>query len=1274
MENDVYNTHISNHQYNITCNTDIKIEFENDFKYLIENIEDSVDKIVELNSKNFLLSPKKKFERHSIEKLLESFKATPELKKQTDPLDLVQKQELKIIPNVNSTASDSKPRLYEKSKLQLMKTKEIKLISSKLSQYYASKSLSPCFLTVTAHMILIGLTDGKLEIFAHTGDWIKEIDGKKQYGNPVCGHVSLNEKYAVLGYEIGSIIIWNLEKGSLIKSINVNSLYVITSIKFWQDSYHNILSGDINGNFVVFEYKKSPLSTSLNTYKVLNGEIGPIVNIDVQVIDKKVNKKENSISVIAVTGVSKIFLYAFELQTQEVFVIEKDEQIPNSSYPCVVWKPNQIQSEYFLIVGWGNQICLYRYINRIEWFELTYFFKIDIQIIHLAYLNANLIFLVGENLKTYLLKIYKIEKNSSNCKNFLKEIILNSSPKSQNYLKIGGVDLPLYHNTVSKHMEKIFVLENFSVVKGFLIDWKDCIEELCNKKEWLNVLALAKDFSKGKYKKMYNLPDSNIEIYKILENMIKKYISTRSIELKNRIYKSIEFCIDTLSVDFIYVDLYEFFMTENSLETSIHFIKSLETFILKGKLKSIPSLIMGKFLEYYSNDLPRLEHILMHLNPLEINPSIFLLICEQNYFVSCYIYISTNSSLLNFITPLDLLMKFMLAETDQKKKFEYFYKIFWYSKLCLEGKKYPQGEIPSNILKKTLADVMKWILDKTNLEDFINMDVSTTLNVIKKIFDQEDLLNIIKTDLNDVGSELGILNLLLSLSDPGSFVYHQTCIFSIVVASRNNIQFPKNDLLSIITQVLQHKDFSIGKSVSGYNISDYITNLLLTKPNQVVFGNYATEDLDIVVSCLLRKHQDIILDEISNLYKLVQFSAYTEVLVYLLEIKKEYKNCLNFYVKSQTYTNQVRVFAWIQRIFRQVEESEKNPLKKIIINLLPVLANISPSKTLEVVNLCLDDYILEAAETLDDYPGIQVNLLSQVSDLKGKVLVKYIELLCLFNTNTLYEYLFNLDNSLLQDIITQCTEICLKYNCIQASLYLLEKQKKIQEGLDLLLNQALATKDKILSLSSTDQPSVELYTENLFSDFDAAIKLLKRNLFEFTVQEAEKNFLMIIYKLISCYEELSSIVEYNLESKVQDVLSSVLISAGNHIQLETIILQIFERFSNVPLKFFKGIIASVFFSKEVLKCNIYRTIRLTEKDNRLTMKKIYTQNLRGVKSSNDCSYCGLGLQSIINKRQPSLVFLCGHSFHKKCLKGNFCIQCISQTSKRKTTMMQFIEK
>ena len=181
----------------------------------------------------------------------------------------------------------------------------------------------------------------------------------------------------------------------------------------------------------------------------------------------------------------------------------------------------------------------------------------------------------------------------------------------------------------------------------------------------------------------------------------------------------------------------------------------------------------------------------------------------------------------------------------------------------------------------------------------INTDISSTLNTIKLIFQLQNCYNVVKTQFEGVLSDKDILLTLLTVAESIKIYNYQICVFCIFTMSANDIHVDHDYLFKMLTEIIKSKSNQTAVAAYGCNINEYIVNFLHLQSHLAMFEEFSIEQLDNMIAKTIRSCSTFTVLEIEDLYSITQFSAYTETLLSIFEIQKDFKNCLDYLTKSQ---------------------------------------------------------------------------------------------------------------------------------------------------------------------------------------------------------------------------------------------------------------------------------------------------------------------------------------------------------------------------------------
>ena len=132
-------------------------------------------------------------------------------------------------------------------------------------------------------------------------------------------------------------------------------------------------------------------------------------------------------------------------------------------------------------------------------------------------------------------------------------------------------------------------------------------------------------------------------------------------------------------------------------------------------------------------------------------------------------------------------------------------------------------------------------------------------------------------------------------------------------------------------------------SIEGFIISNENCNDLMTELD------YSIEQKSELILKLIKNYSDYSDNELEELYKIAVNSPYTEVLVHLLELKKDYNKCFLAFLQCNNLEVRKKVFEWLGVSFSKLSGSELDILKSQVVEGLNFLVDIDSDKTAKIV-------------------------------------------------------------------------------------------------------------------------------------------------------------------------------------------------------------------------------------------------------------------------------------------------------------------------------------
>ena len=1204
-------------------------------------------------------------------------------KEQLDPLDLINKHFQDVYAKTDLTFKKSleNKRLLSTNKLPVMKFEEVKMVSAKIQLNSATAGFPTC-VTSSKHMILVGTNSGNLSVFGHDGSEIKVLK-QKNFGSVTCVDVSDDEQWAAAGYFGGQVSLWDLRSGNCVKSSGNLFSQPIVSCRFWKHNKNNIIAADLTGKVSTIEYGKSFLTTNINSNTVLTGEAGQVISIQPLFSDSNWPHPTDSSSVVVMACVDRILLFLLEPDFTILMGIERPEEVEEGFLPDISVKmasgPGEDQPiDPILSIAWGRHIFLYKIKSASpEGIQQIGSYEMDAEIKSIHLLSHDLISVVI-NTRDVIILSTKGFIGKQEAKNpVLEEIFVTRDIAVQAFIKDSNKkEKNTYHNTISCFDSNVFILGNKQLHKGRVINWKECVLELSKNGDWITALCVGMDFYQGKGCKAYNLPHSKSEFKETFEQVIEQYVKAPNISWDFKISNTIEFCVGIESTDFLFNFFFDYFIDEGDGRENLKmFIDIIEPFVIHEEITTIPTVNLGKILSFYLANKKSLmvEKLVLHLNYNCLDPAFIYPVCEEYELTLAHIYVS--------IWNLQVEKSMIFLNNLLKKSGDKFiaYQLLWYLRLCIKGQKFPKSFIRTEDWAKILVQVLISLTEGDLLENLINMDANTTLKVIWIYFQDLQPSQVLNT--NKSVSITKLISKLESVCLNDSF--HYFAIFLAKLCQKyptKSNEIKKSEVkysdfvskplaIKILTHLMKpYHDLENIKSVDPPTIQTYIQLNQNSNKTMTEF-DYQLEQKSSLLLEIIKNFENFSNSELEDLYKIAVNSAYTEVLVYLLELKQDYAKCFITFLQCSSVQAQLKVFDWLNRSLNTLTGESLDSLKSQVIESLNFLVDIDSDKTAKIVRDWFHNEQLLIVHKLDNAPKLQMKYLGELLKSPGKevieekLIILFIKLLCEYNQGQVLQFLKSREDYSLDE----CLAVCLSYSIIEASAYLYERLGAIKNALDLHLSMIESKKKEI-------QKGLKNYERLIYSEIlqeiSSSVALCVRNSGRLDENEIEDHWFCLLGRTLETYIDLapSFATHIELESCIQSGIKQTIEHMIDSVDILRIISFIVQRFGNIPFKYFKanfiGVLSRFSYQKTIIK----KAIDLLCSDIKYMTQQLLVLKSKGVSSKRFCCFsCSQPIVSddlLKNKGEKFVLFICGHVYHSRCIKKKICEVCTRNEQKQ----------
>ena len=908
-----------------------------------------------------------------------------------------------------------------------------------------------------------------------------------------CMDVSESISHLVCGYCNGFLSLWDLSKTDCIKFIPKEHNSCIISVKFIRVEKNNFefLSSDLDGKVNRIVVSPGFFITSVESEAIIEYN-KPIFLIEVFKFNKEEKKRylflEEETTIVAFGCLDQILIYQLEPVKRKLFELKKPSYltsyyVPDISFgigyiprntPSIIldnlddntdkkrYDPNPVATKLGLniitpqrlvSISWGKVIYIYTFIFDNETgpksIDLVGHYVNKSPILRMGFLSNSIIYILDmfkcfRVLNTGLMTPGKVifdEKdgtpvfqfNNKHKPELEEEKRLDQDILFQAYVPDEGNKRETkntYNNLVMSQTKTLYVLGKKTFYLGKLLNWEQCISNLQQEGEWMDLLTLGLDIYHGRNITLAGIPIDENERKKNVASILKGAIMQYSVnntnidlaqtkqdkaeEMLNKCIKiCIEFCIEINEFEYLLDNIKPLFEVRGFLDL---FLINLEPFILKHKIaeQKIKKDTIMKIVNIYKskNKLDILEKIFTHLEINSIDFDEIKDICKKNNFISAIIYIYMNGEKEDIFYPIDKIFDiFCQAKEIPKDKFNSYqnvinnmtkeeiekskqylgHKLFWYINLCIDGIRFPKNDkISEEIRAPLIKKIFLWLLKNKVMNELILFDSFSYFVILKKLLSEEKNLNLIKTIKYDeiLFQDIILKGNPLTKSELLSFIE----IIIDKALSFNEI-YIKDDLYDFIYKLTTIID-SIDKEqiLNACNhILNYKNNLEIIKKNneedpfcqhseEFRGPEYLKQKSNEVIHMInvYNKKYNLNNNKNDNNLKLLLNNckdvAFIEVKLFLLQLLGKNIECFDTYLsQAKIEKKEEKTFHFINNLLKQYkEEGNKEKLEEFKYEIIKRIQKIADLSSESLIGLVTDWYdnnhflILEKLQNDDD--------------------------------------------------------------------------------------------------------------------------------------------------------------------------------------------------------------------------------------------------------------------------------------------------------------------
>ena len=872
-----------------------------------------------------------------------------------------------------------------------------------------------------------------------------------------CLDITDEHDYLFVGYNSGNINIYDLKKNVCKYSANkIHNNIPCIELKYShkdKNNYH-VLSCDIQGNVSYNIFRVGALGWRLiSTDKLIENKPIPIF------ILKFIRPKDffNNIPIIkdlhqtTIFGaIDSIYIYTLEPKINEIDCITKPEYI-NENYPPDIQigvgkslinnKMAKIDNANKLIMAicWGKIIMFYDLPIKNGFIIMPIIlgnYINDSPILKSGFLGNSLLYFIDENFTLKILntrkanfgniqlipltKRIKVPKINSEAE-LLTETLLEknvlyqqkiSDPDDENIKK------KIYNYTIIENNSSLYILCQNSLYYGTLVDWKEFLNKLSQKEDYLSMFCIGIDIYQGKMNALLNIPSEEESRKKLvgdfLRGEISKYVifstgskntgtfdtSEEKKVIKDCMNLSIDLCLEIDSFDYLIKTLEPMF---EAIGYESFFLSTLEPFILYDRIKDIDlnediiKDIINLYIERNMKEM--LSQLLLHMNIKCLEKDQIVKKIKELNLTSVLIYLYMSGKKEDYFEPIKIMYEYFSSSDDipnfnnyneaalsnsiskiLRSKQYYGHKILWYIKLCLTGRKFPNNEEKMNqeLFNKLIPDITYWLITEKILNSFLDFDCKDYFSILQNIFSLEIYQKLLVDNSKDNNMKIQICAVLFSEKCQLSDIDPLSLIEYIINLCSDKDE--KVKLYSYIFLIMSSKINKINKKLGLEAI-----NFVLNKYGSIIKEQNNEETSSLTKQIIEMISSEYVLNEyeLDSINSKISSEIFDEVSLFILNKNKKYQKCLELFIKPKSNINNrvQRLFQWISDVYKSLEYNEKgmNDLKRDVKSKLCEIADININK--------FDEIIKEMFE------GQRKMVLEKLISKNKKLGLKYIELI-----------------------------------------------------------------------------------------------------------------------------------------------------------------------------------------------------------------------------------------------------------------------------------------
>ncbi|XP_070570211.1 vacuolar protein sorting-associated protein 8 homolog isoform X2 [Ptychodera flava] len=1174
----------------------------------------------------------------------------------------------------------------------------------------------PTAMAVSA-LIAIGTSHGLIMVFdpKQALKWcLGSTAVGAQYGAVSALCVNNDCSRLLAGFAKGQITMWDLSTGKLLRTITDAHPpgSAVLHIKFTDDPTLAICS-DSGGSVFELSFKRVMGMRSCESKCLFSGSRGEVCTIEPLHMNATVKDHPlQDVSLLAMATLSKVLIVTIRPKLQVLFT--KSLKGDPTSLPLLTWQFVIIQVsdsarviDPVLAFARGNAILFYQVmcqdVNNIKFAPLQRV-EMPYMLLSIAWFNSRTLVTVDTTERLHVVDV-RTEEELEVIDLVDVELVYSSSYFKS--LATGGnvskalalaAENACYQSIVSYTGQLLFVGTK-SVHVMTMRTWKERIDLLVKQNKFKEALTLALSFYTGKAKAVVGLIGSQQKRKAVVADKILDLLFTfvdlsmtqhcperGTIEVLERHFQEVvpicvDYCLTLDRTDILFSTIFDKFGADMIAKGV--FLECLEPYILNDKLVSITPTVMKEFVEHYElkGMLQNVEACIVHMNvsSLDIHQVVSLCWAHGLYDAILYVY---NKGMGDYVTPLEELLWVLQAATSSSKQLtdeqiKLGNKLLVYISCCLAGRAYPFGDIPEDIVRNVKESVFKCITTihtkGHNEEEHVYPYLRTLLQ-----FDTREFLNVLALAFEEpeFDSSEGMF--------PLSVQSRQRVVDILLQIMVESIGFSPTQIGCLFTflarQMAKHENSIIVNRLLFEQVLEFLSN-----PNDESRHEERQQALlELLNAGGLQQVNE------HKLLKLAESAKFYRVCELLYDKRRQYYKILDCYLKDSARQHQA--FSFIHGIMSEgfYAQEEKDALQQEAIKHLEELVTLDSKTTAQLI---LDDFthsITDIAKKLESQV-VLYEFLKGVFDYKEssgsaiyvreqaiidpEVQEKYIELMCQYHINNVYNYVRNTENYRIEETL----EIVRRYKLTNATAYLLEKAGDVQGAFGIML-ETLQNKvrvfTEITSQNNEDKPDLAVSLSAVKASLMVLVQLCQRNSPRLDETERQGLWFPLLDLMMAAQRKIKGSIPDAQLDEFKELTKHVLNSMMGYIALPAILQKTMQdpTYSSGKFGDMRELILGMLDTYNYERTLLRTTNSLLNHDLHWSLANLKQSVNKGMVPKGDvCHVCNKPY-TYPEEDENIIVFSCGHAYHLLCLRAVgsctmiegqqhwFCYQC--NTNKR----------